>query len=146
MSAVLSKADIMVSAEELISVRHEVDIAPADIAGFAAIMADGETRELSPELSRIIARAIRTLALNGSVTVGSLPDELTSNTAAEVMGVSRPTLLKMAKAGDIDSFKVGSHTRFKRDDVMNLKAKREVARKAAMMDLLEIRDELENHK
>lgn len=146
MSAAQSKADVIVSAEELSSVRHEVEKRPGDIAGFAVIMANGETRELPPGLSKIIAQTLESLAANGSATIGILTDELTSNTAAEVLGISRPTLLKMAKAGDIASFRIGSHTRFKRADVLELKARRESERNKAMMELLEIREGLEVHK
>lgn len=144
MTSTLIKADVLVSAEDLTSVRHEIESEPAGLKGFAAVMSNGETRELSPELSKIIGQAFRALAAHGSVTVGSMPEELTSNIAADVLGVSRPTLLKLAKNGEINSFKVGTHTRFKRSDVMEFKVKREEGRRKAMEELLDIRDQLED--
>lgn len=143
MTATLIRADVLVSTEDLTTVRHEIESEPAGLKGFAAVMSNGETRELPPELSKIIDQAFRALAANGSVTVGTMPDELTSNTAADVLGVSRPTLLKLAKNGEVESFKVGTHTRFKRGDVMAFKAKREEARREALMELLDIRDRLD---
>lgn len=140
----LNRAEVLVTTEDLTTVRHEVASAPAGLAGFAAVMSDGSVRQLPPELSKIIDKAFRALAANGSVTVGTMPDELTSNTAAEVLGVSRPTLLGLARAGDIESFKVGTHTRFKREAVMELKAKREAARRVAMNELLELEDQLDS--
>ena len=50
-----------------------------------------------------------------------MPEELTSTSAADILGVPRPTLMKWAKENQINSFKVGTHTRFKRDDVFALK-------------------------
>lgn len=140
----LTRADILVTTEELSTVRHEVESTPAGLAGFAAVMTDGTTRRLPSELSKIIDQAFRALAANGSVSVRTLPDELTSNTAAEVLGVSRPTLLKLAKDGEIDSFRVGTHTRFKRDDVLALKTKREHVRRAALDELMALEDQLDN--
>lgn len=35
---------------------------------------------------------------------------------ALIVGVSRPTLMKWAAAGESGSFQVGSHTRFKTDE------------------------------
>ncbi|MGO2542675.1 helix-turn-helix domain-containing protein [Specibacter sp. AOP5-B1-6] len=140
----LNRAEVLVTTEDLTTVRHEVASAPAGLAGFAAVMSDGTVRQLPPELSKIIDKAFRSLAANGSVTVGTMPDELTSNTAADVLGVSRPTLLGLARAGDIESFKVGTHTRFKREAVMELKAKREAARRVAMNELLELEDQLDS--
>lgn len=49
-----------------------------------------------------------------------LPEELTSSLAADVLGVTRPTLMKWAQEGRIASHKVGMHTRFYRDDVLAL--------------------------
>ena len=143
MTATLARADVLVTDEELNTLRSEVESVPLGVTGFAAVMSDGTVRQLAPELSSIIEKAFRALATNGSVTVGTLPDELTSSTAAEVLGVSRPTLLKLAKDGQVESFKVRTHTRFKRDSILAFKAKREQARRAAFVELRELEDELE---
>lgn len=143
-TATLSRVEVLVTSDDLTTVRHEVEAAPARLAGFAAVMNDGTTRQLPPELSKIIDKAFRALAANGSVVVGTMPEELTSNTAADVLGVSRPTLLKLAKAGALESFKVGSHTRFKREVVMAFKADREAARGVAMNELMALEDELDS--
>ena len=58
------------------------------------------------------------LAEGGTVTVGSMPKELTTTTAAEVLDISRPTLMKMIERGEIQAHKVGSHTRLRTADVM----------------------------
>ncbi|MGR6902675.1 helix-turn-helix domain-containing protein [Glutamicibacter creatinolyticus] len=144
MSATLLRNEVIVSSEDLTTVRREVESSPAEVKSFAAIMSNGDTRALPPELSKIIDLAFRALAANGSVTVATLPDELTSNTAAEVLGVSRPTLLKLAKNGEISSFKVGTHTRFNRDEVLAFKTKREVTRRKALVELMDIEDQLED--
>ncbi|WP_417235293.1 helix-turn-helix domain-containing protein [Arthrobacter sp.] len=142
-ATMLTRTDVPVTTEELTTVRHEVESTPAGLVGFAAVMSDGSFHQLPPELSRIIDKAFRALAANGSVTVGTLPDELTSNTAADLLGVSRPTLLKFSKAGEVESFKVGSHTRFKKDAVLAFKAEREDARRRALADLMNIEDQLD---
>ena len=142
-ATMLARTDVLVTTEELTTVRHEVEAAPG-VVGFTAVLSDGTTRQLPPELSKIIEKAFRSLAANGSVTVGTLPDELTSNTAADVLGVSRPTLLKLAKDGEVESFKVRSHTRFKRDAILQFKSKREEARRKAVFELMDLEDELGN--
>ncbi|MFJ4029380.1 helix-turn-helix domain-containing protein [Paenarthrobacter sp. NPDC089989] len=139
----LSQTDVLVTDEALSTVRQEVETAPAGVVGFAAVMSDGTVRHLSPELSMIINKAFQALAANGSVTVGTLPQELTSNTAAEVLGISRPTLLKLARDGKIASFKVRTHTRFKRDEVLAFRAEREANRRRAIAELLELEDRID---
>jgi len=141
----LPRTDILVTEAELSTVRREVEEGPVALSGFAAVMANGDVRLLPPELSALIQRAVQALATNGSVSIGSLPEELTSNTAADVLGVSRPTLLKLAKSGQVASFKVGSHTRFQRDDVLEFKARREQERRRALSELLDLEDQLDEY-
>jgi len=86
--------------------------------------ADGEETALPAELQEILLRTLHSIASDGEVTIGRMPDHLTSTVAADVLGVSRPTLMKWARIGEIDSFKVGSHTRFRRDEVLRVRALR----------------------
>lgn len=74
----------------------------------------------------------------GAVSIGHVPEELTSTVAADLLGVSRPTLMKWAKNGEIESFKVGSHTRFHREDVFALKEARRAQRRRALQELREL--------
>ena len=74
-----------------------------------------------------------------------MPDELTSTVAADILGVSRPTLLRWTREGLIESFKVGSHTRFRRSDVLRLREQRETERREAFEKLraLDAEDDFE---
>lgn len=97
--------------------------------------ADGEETPLPAELQQVLLRTLASIAGSGEVTIGRMPPELTSTVAADLLGVSRPTLMKWAHDGAIDSFKVGSHTRFRRDDVLQLREVRALQRAAAHDDL-----------
>lgn len=84
--------------------------------------AEGEDVELPADLQQILLHTLASIAGDGEVTIGRMPEELTSTVAAELLGVSRPTLMKWARAGEIESFTVGSHTRFRRDEVLRVRA------------------------
>lgn len=67
-----------------------------------------------------------------------MPAVLTTTTAAGILGISRPTLMKLIDKGEIPSHKVGSHTRLKAVDVYSaLRARRERER-AAFAELMEL--------
>lgn len=83
----------------------------------------------------MLLQALKSVASSGEVTIGRIPEDLTSTTAADILGVSRPTLMKWVREGEIDAFKVRSHTRFKRDEVFRLKNKRAEERRKAFQDL-----------
>lgn len=85
----------------------------------------GKDYVLPAELQVAIREALRILSEDGEVRMMRTPDELTSSSAAELLGVTRPTLMKWAREGKIPSFKAGTHTRFKREDVLDFKRHRD---------------------
>jgi len=93
------------------------------------------------ELSNIMARILQIVATGGTVTVGSMPEELTTSTAAEQLGISRPTLMKMIDRGEIPAHKVGSHTRLRTCDVMAFRSERQARRRKAFEELRALEDE-----
>ena len=99
--------------------------------------ASGEDREVPEDVRAMLVDALARLLEHGSVTVTRVPDELTSTVAADLLGVSRPTLMKWADRGEIPSHTAGTHRRFRRTDVLELKAKRDGERRAAIAELLE---------
>ena len=111
-SIVLSAEDT--AAFEALRVREGADIAVLD--------KDGNQIDLPERVRATVLAVLRTLTESGEVAVTRTPEHLTSTSAADVLGISRPTLMKWAKAGKINSFKVGTHTRFHRDDVLSLKS------------------------
>ena len=109
--------------EQVFASQEEVDQARAFAPTLTndarlSVESQGDPSVLPPELSHILTRIVRVLAEGGTVTVGSMPKELTTTTAAEVLDISRPTLMKMIERGEIQAHKVGSHTRLRTADVM----------------------------
>lgn len=102
---------------------------------------DGQEQELPPSVEHALIATLRALAEGKSARIGRLPEQLTSTVAADLLGVSRPTLMKWVKDGDIEPFKVGSHNRFNRDEVLALKAKRKAQREEAFDKLRALEEE-----
>lgn len=102
----------------------------------------GQPQPLPPELAHVLGTALRILAAGQTVTVGARPHTLTTTAAAAVLGVSRPTLMKMIRDGDIPAHKVGTHTRLITDDVDDARRKRRAAQRAAFDALRELEGEV----
>lgn len=96
------------------------------------------------DLAAIIGKVLEVVANGGTVTIASMPEELTTTVAAEQLGVSRPTLMKMIRNGEIPAHKVGSHHRIKFVDVQKAKRARLARQAAALEELRRLEDELEN--
>lgn len=104
-------------AQEITATLENVD--PKDLH-IVVSTADGQKIDVPAGMVRFLEAALRAAAAGRSITVASLPEELTSVEAARLLGMSRPTLLKMAKTGEIPSHKVGTHTRFASGDITRI--------------------------
>lgn len=103
---------------------------------------DGTEESLSPRLVDFVSRVLSGLA-NGPVSVSQMPDELTTTHAADLLGVSRPTLMKLVAGGKLPARKVGSHTRLSSVDVLRFREVRRAQRAAAFAELRALDEEMD---
>jgi excisionase family DNA binding protein len=108
-----------------------------------AVEVDAAAEVLPAELAAILSKVLEAMASGKAVTIGTLPDELTTTVAAAQLGVSRPTLMKMINSGELDSRQVGSHHRVKAVDVLHLKRTRLAQQRQAFDELRSLEDQLE---
>jgi excisionase family DNA binding protein len=93
------------------------------------------------ELSELISQVVQAVARGHAVTVNAMPAELTTTAAAQLLGVSRPTLMRKINAGEIPSHKVGSHTRLRTIDVLEEQRARRQRQLAAFNELRALEDD-----
>ncbi|AUH67367.1 MULTISPECIES: helix-turn-helix domain-containing protein [Gordonia] len=89
------------------------------------------------ELAGVLIEVLRIVAAGGTVTVGSMPDELTTTAAADLLGMSRPTLMKLIRDEQIVAHKVGTHTRLNTSDVLAYRDRLREQQRAALWELRE---------
>lgn len=121
--------------DDTVRLAHETRLSSG--ASLVLRHADGSEIELPVSIQHMLMDTLESVAANGSASLRRMPEELTSTTAADVLSVSRPTLMKWVREGKIQCFKVGSHTRFKRADVVRLRDQRAAERQAAFEALRE---------
>lgn len=81
-----------------------------------------ETVTLPDDLSGMVIDILRTISRGGAVSIKTIPDFLSANTAADMLNISRPTFLKLACEKNLPFEQVGSHKRFHTQDVMRLRS------------------------
>lgn len=125
--------------------QRESDLARAvldDLEGPAGALvierAGRRQNALPPEVGKVLQHVLAVMARGGSVTVTAIPQELTTTAAAEILGVSRPTLMKMILAGDIPAHRAGTHHRLFSKDVLDAARARRERQRAAFDELLEL--------
>lgn len=104
---------------------------------FNVRMTSSDTMEVPAELGQLIMNMLDSIAEGGSLTVSSMPAELTTSMAAHVLGVSRTTLMKRINRGEIPARKVGTHHRLATADVMRA---RDEKRRQAMETFNRVRE------
>lgn len=112
-------------------------------SGSLSVESNGHrTAALPPEIGRVLQQVLETMSRGGTITVSAIPDELTTTTAAQILDISRPTLMKMIRSGQIPSHQVGSHHRLRSDDVFAALRERRARERAALAALMEASDDI----
>ncbi|MCL1840443.1 MAG: helix-turn-helix domain-containing protein [Propionibacteriaceae bacterium] len=107
--------------DELDSTRALFDRLQADMqrTGHTTLVsASGDTYELPPTLFEVLRFVGATLAAGNGVTIVPRGTRLTTQEAADFLGISRPTLVKLLEAGAMPFETVGRHRRVLLDTLM----------------------------
>lgn len=91
--------------------------------------------DLPEEVVRLLRDILSELARGNSVSVVASRTDLTTQQAAALLGVSRPHLVSLLDARKIPSYKIGTHRRVRRDDVITYRNKLDEAREKTLDDL-----------
>lgn len=104
-----------------------------------------ESQEIGDALSQVIQQVLHALAQGQQIEIRTTPQFLTTTMAARRIGISRPTLMKAIRAGDLPAFEVGTHTRIRTEDADAFRKgllKKTVAQKEqALKELWNLEDE-----
>lgn len=98
---------------------------------------DGQPRELPPSVTRGLFAVLGTLARGDAVAVVPADNELTTQEAADLLGVSRPTLVKLIDQERLPCRWVGSHRRLRVEDVLAYRRVRQIERRETLDSLVE---------
>jgi len=86
--------------------------------GVGLVGADGVAHDLPDEVRQVLTQTVHAMADGHAVTVASRGTVLTTKEAADILGVSRPTLVRLLEAGEIPFTKPGRHRRVLLEDVL----------------------------
>lgn len=91
---------------------------------------------------RLLVRILEEMARGNAVTLIPVHAELTTQEAAEMLNISRPSLIQLLDDGKIDYRRVGTHRRVRFEGLIKYKRNAETARRAALEELAAYDQEL----
>ena len=98
--------------------------------------------EVPPATLRLLSQILALMARQQTFVLYPESSELTTKQAAEVLGVSRPFLIRVLEAGQIPFRKVGRHRRVLMQDVLAYKKTMQIKRRAALDELVKASEDI----
>lgn len=91
---------------------------------------------------KILGEILKAMSQGKPFSLVPVATEVTTQKAAEILGCSRPHLVKLLEGNKIEYTKVGKHRRIKFEDVMNYKKKMKRVQKQNIIDIMKSDEEL----
>ena len=143
---------VQTTSEAITPTDHDTEVARTSSAALAPMLLENGQSEahlrfvgkgpqvsdivLPPSAVRILLSALQEMAKGHSVTLLPVDTEITTQQAAELMRISRPSLIKMLDEKKLPYRKVGAHRRVRYDDVVHYLETERARRKKVMEELV----------
>lgn len=90
---------------------------------------------------KLLAKILKETSQGKPISVVPIATEMTTQSAAELLGCSRPHLVKLLENGEIAFTKVGKHRRIKYEDVVNYKKKLKEEQRRLLVEIMKSDEE-----
>ena len=122
--------------EEEVAGRFAELVTALEASSGAALTINGETIDLPPAVAEALLQVVDAMRRGLAVTVAPQDQRLTTQEAADMLGISRPTLVRMLEAGEIPFEKVRRHRRLFLTDVLEFRDRQRRAANEALSDMV----------
>ena len=100
-----------------------------DLHAAELVLAEGTRLPLPEPIADVLSEVAHPLARGQAVTVAPQHTTLTTQQAADLLGVSRPTLVKLLEAGELPYTQPGRHRRIRLTDLLTYRERNRTERK-----------------
>jgi excisionase family DNA binding protein len=90
---------------------------------------------------KLLGDILKAMGQGKLISIVPIATELTTQAAAEMLGCSRPHLVKLLEDGKITFTKVGKHRRIKFDDIVNYKKQMKTLQRQNIIDIMNLVEE-----
>lgn len=141
MATTIAAHRVFVSDKDAAQAHHVLETLAGPEGSLGVKRGEEAHRPVPREVGLLLQAVLQAVASGQDVAVSTVPRELTTSTAARLIGVSRPTLMRMIERQEIGAHKVGSHTRLASADVFDFIRARQDRRRAEFEALRSLLDD-----
>src|SRR6266498_1815699 len=91
---------------------------------------------------KLLGEVLKAMGQGKLISIVPIATEVTTQAAAEIIGCSRPHLVKLLENGKIPFAKVGKHRRIKFDDIIKYKHQMKEQQKQNIIDIMNFDEEM----
>jgi excisionase family DNA binding protein len=96
---------------------------------------DGREMAIPQQIHDLLLAILRNLQSGNAISIVPEHQQLTTQRAADILGVSRPFLVRLVEAGEIPFHMVGRHRRIYLSDLLEYKRRRDATRHEAINEM-----------
>ncbi len=101
-----------------------------------------EKLQIPSRALELLNEILKAMSQGKLISIVPIATEVTTQKAAEILGCSRPHLVKLLEKGELDFVKVGRHRRVKFEDVASYKQKMKAQQKLGLIEMMNNDEEL----
>jgi excisionase family DNA binding protein len=90
---------------------------------------------------KLLAKILKETSQGKPISIVPIATEITTQAAAELIGCSRPHLIKLLEKGEIKFTKIGKHRRIKYQDVLEYKKKIKAEQRKLLIEIMKSDEE-----
>lgn len=90
---------------------------------------------------RFLAKILKEISRGNPISIVPLATEMTTQAAAELLGCSRPHIVRLLEEGKIPYTKVGKHRRIKYEDVVIFRKDMKARQRTKIQELMQLDEE-----
>ena len=102
---------------------------------------NGERILLPREIIDALSNVVKAMAEGQAVVIAPVHQRLTTQEAADLLGISRPTFVRLLETGEIHYERPGRHRRVRLVDVLDYRDRRSTQRRASLDRMVEIAEQ-----
>jgi len=90
---------------------------------------------------KLLAKILKETSQGKPISIVPIATEITTQAAAELIGCSRPHLIKLLEKGEIKFTKIGKHRRIKYQDVLEYKKRVKAEQRKLLIEIMQADEE-----